>query len=69
MALLDGPRTLLQLENAFKQLIQDAWLDNEALSRALGPAVRVWLKQSPLEGFVDAIVSLGDIFRPPCTTP
>jgi len=55
-----GPQKLFRMENSVKKVMaemeQVGELSDERLSQVLGPAVRLLIKESPLEGYIDATV-------------
>jgi hypothetical protein len=55
-----GVQKLFRMENSVKKLLAEmeevGGLNDERLSQVLGPAVRLLLKKSPLEGYIDATV-------------
>ena len=55
-----GAQKLFRMENSVKQVMMEmeevGGLNDERLSHVLGPAVRLLIKKSPLEGYINATV-------------
>lgn len=60
-AIIDGAQRLLRTEASVKTVITEmddaGKLSKESFQQILGPAIRLMMKNSPLEGYVDATVS------------